>query len=150
MNEKLNNYEGMFLLDAGAGEFEAVSQPIVNALSRSEAQILSLKPWDERRLAYEIRGRKRGLYVLAYFKVAPLKVAEIEHTLKLDERVLRSLILYREVLTEEEINAQTPATGAPVRVPEIGEREETEGYDRPRRAPHGADRDIEVPELDKE
>jgi len=110
MNEKFNTYEGMFLLDSSGSDFNAASQPVTNILARYEAQVLAMKPWDDRRLAYEIQGRKRALYVLAYFKLDPAKVVEIEHDCELDERILRSLILRRDTLTDAQINAPTPAT----------------------------------------
>lgn len=103
-------YEAMFLLDAGNPDFNAASEPVRNILTRYEAEVLAFKPWDERRLAYEVEGRKRGLYVLSYFKLDPLKVHEVEHDCRLDERVLRALILRRDRLTPEQINAETPAT----------------------------------------
>ena len=68
MSDNTQSYEIMFLLDAGNPDFNASSEPARVALEKNEAQILSIKPWDERRLAYEIHGRRRGLYVLAYFK----------------------------------------------------------------------------------
>jgi small subunit ribosomal protein S6 len=112
MDQRINSYEAMFLLDAGNTDFEAASEPVRSILTRYEAQILSFKPWDDRKLAYEIRGRKRGLYVLAHFKSDPLKIVEIEHDCELDERVLRQLILRRDKLTQEQIDAPTPALNA--------------------------------------
>ncbi|MCK4601083.1 MAG: 30S ribosomal protein S6 [Phycisphaerae bacterium] len=103
------NYEGMFLVDAGSPDFEASSQPVRTVLERSEAELLAIKPWDERRLAYEIKGRKRGLYVLTYFKLDPAKVTELERDVELNEDILRMLVLRRDHLTDEQINAQTPA-----------------------------------------
>jgi len=111
MTDSFRDYEGMFLLEAGNPDFQAASEPVRAILGRSEAQILVIKPWDERKLAYDIRGRKRGLYVLTYFRVAPARVTEIEHDCELDERILRALILRKEALTETEMNAPTPATG---------------------------------------
>ena len=58
MANKKMTYEGMFLVDPG--EFQAASEPVRNILARSEAEVLAIKPWDERRLAYEILGRKRA------------------------------------------------------------------------------------------
>jgi ribosomal protein S6 len=103
-------YEGLFLLDAGNPDFDAASQPVRGILDRREAEVLALKPWDERRLAYPIRGRKRGLYVLTYFRVSPDQIDEIEHDCRLDERILRSMILRRDHATAEQIEAETPAT----------------------------------------
>src|ERR1035437_653686 len=100
----------MFLVDSGQPSFEVASEPIRGILTRRGAEILALKPWDDRKLAYEIRGRKRGRYVLSYFKVAPLMGFEIEHDCRLDERVVRCLFLRKDKLTPEQINAETPAT----------------------------------------
>ena len=70
---KMNTYEGMFLLDVGQPNFELACEPIRNVLQRSNAEVLSMRLWDERKLAYEIKGRKRGVYVLVYFKLDPEK-----------------------------------------------------------------------------
>ncbi len=77
MSNDKKTYEAMFLLDASSSDFEAASEPIRAVLERSEAETLSMKAWDERRLAYEIKGHRRGLYVLAYFHADPLKISEI-------------------------------------------------------------------------
>jgi len=118
MSEKTKTYEAMFLVDAGQPSFDTASEPIRGILTRRSAEILALKPWDDRKLCYEIRGRKRGLYVLSYFKVDPLLVVEIEHDCRLEERILRALILRRDKLKPEEIAAETPATAAGHRPPE--------------------------------
>ncbi|MHC4982080.1 MAG: 30S ribosomal protein S6 [Planctomycetota bacterium] len=108
--DQRKNYEGMFLLDAGSSDFEAATEPVRKVLARSEAEVLAFKPWDERKLAYEITGRKRGLYVLSYFKADPTRINEIEHDCQLDERILRVLIIRKDSLSDEEVNADTPAT----------------------------------------
>ena len=142
-------YEGMFLLDAGNPDFNAASEPVRNILTRYEAEFLTFKPWDERRLAYEIMGRKRGLYVLSYFKLDPLKVREVEHDCRLDERVLRALILRRDRLTPEEIAADTPATTVrtPSAAPE-GATVPSEGV-APAEIPDAID-GIEIPDITEE
>jgi len=108
MDQK-KTYEGMFLLDAGKSDFEAASEPIRTVLERYGAEILSLKPWEERRLAYPIKGRRRGAYALTYFKADPSRISEIEHDFGLNEDILRVLILRREHLSEDVINAETPS-----------------------------------------
>lgn len=110
MEQRIYTYEGMFLVDSSS-DFEAASEPVKSILTRYGAELLAFKPWDDRKLAYEIRGRKRGLYVLSYFKADPQKIVEIEHDCELDERVLRQLILRKDRLTQEQIDAVTPATG---------------------------------------
>jgi small subunit ribosomal protein S6 len=101
----------MFLVDAGR-DFGNASEPIKTVLGRAEAEVLSMKPWDERRLAYEINGRKRGLYVLTYFKADPANMAELERDVQLNEDILRMQVLRREDISEDELSAETPATEA--------------------------------------
>ena len=104
-------YEGMFLVDAGQ-DFETATQPIHAVLARGKGEIVTIKPWDERRLAYEIDGRKRGLYVLVYFKMDPSNISEVEHDVQLNEHLLRALFLRKDALSDEVIHAETPATTA--------------------------------------
>lgn len=108
-------YEGMFLLDAGNPDFEAATAPVREVLARAEAEVVSLKPWDDRRIAYEIEGRKRGLYVLVYFKADPARMAEMEHEIQLSEKILRAMVLSADHVKEEKIQAETPATLAAAR-----------------------------------
>ncbi|MHC4294440.1 MAG: 30S ribosomal protein S6 [Planctomycetota bacterium] len=126
MSDDRKTYEAMFLLDAALGDFETASEPIRTILSRSEANLLSMQPWDDRRLAYDIQGRKRGLYVLTYFDLDPVRVAEIEHDCQLDEHVLRVLILQKDHISPEQIGAETPAMAASKRAAKAAEKQDTE------------------------
>lgn len=108
MNDTMT-YEGMFLVEAGR-DFGNASEPIRTVLDRAKAEVLSMKPWDERRLAYEINGRKRALYVLTYFKADPQNMAELERDSQLNEGIIRMQVLRREDISADEINAETPAT----------------------------------------
>lgn len=109
MDQRIKTYEGMFLVDSGNPDFNAASEPVKGILTRYGAEILSIKPWDDRKLMYEIKGRKRGLYILTYFKLDASKLVEVEHDCQLNERILRMLVLRRDTITEQEINADTPA-----------------------------------------
>ena len=125
------NYEGMFLLESSSSDFQAASEPVQGILGRYQAEVLSLRAWDDRRLAYEIRGHKRGLYVLCYFKADPAVIKEIEHDCQLNEKLLRVLILSRLTLTEQEINAPTPVMNAAIRPPEARPGEASEAAPAP-------------------
>lgn len=131
MNEQvMRAYEGMFVLDPGNPDFNVAAEPIRQILARYGAEVLCLKPWDERRLAFEIMGRRRGLYVLTYFRIPTGRVAEIEHDCQLDERILRQLLIRRDALTDEQVQAETPATGGRRAAGHDDEAEGDGGYDR--------------------
>ena len=55
--------------------------------------------------AYEIRGQKRGTYILVYFKAPGKDVAHIERDCNLSERILRTLILRADHMTEEQMRS---------------------------------------------
>ncbi|MCD4699802.1 MAG: 30S ribosomal protein S6 [Phycisphaerae bacterium] len=111
----MKTYEAMFLLDADNSDFESASAPVREVLERAGAEVLTMKPWDERRLAYTIKGRKRGLYILTYFKADPTKMDEMQHDIQLNDRLLRAIILSGDHVSDEQIGADTPATLAETR-----------------------------------
>jgi small subunit ribosomal protein S6 len=59
--------------------------------------ILKTDNWsDSRKLAYEIRGLRRGTYMLIFFRAKPGSVNELEHDFRLDERVIRHMVVMHE------------------------------------------------------
>lgn len=120
----MKTYEGMFLLDAGQPNFDEAVQPIQAVLDRNEASVVHMKKWDERRLAYEIGGRRRGLYVLTYFKADPEAIGRIERDVQLNESILRVLILAADHVSGETMETLTPAEAESKRRQEA-EAEET-------------------------
>lgn len=111
---KKNLYEGMFLVDsAEAGvDWNGVIAGITKILDRAKAEVVSIRKWDDRRLAYDIRGVSRGTYILTYFRVDGQKVQDIEKAVQLSEKIMRVLILNAEGMSAEDIEKETPATKA--------------------------------------
>lgn len=91
-NEGVSVYEGMFLFpQAGTADLQAAVDHIKSILTRTGAELISLAKWDERRLAYEIKGNKRGVYFLTYFRCPREKMATLERNCTLSEQLLRTL-----------------------------------------------------------
>jgi small subunit ribosomal protein S6 len=91
-----NVYECMFLLDTNkvAGDIPGAAKQIHAILERHHAEVLASRPWDERRLAYPIRGHKKGLYYLIYIRVDGKEITSLEQDLILNEMILRYLVLH--------------------------------------------------------
>jgi small subunit ribosomal protein S6 len=99
-------YEGFFLFpQAAAGNLQQAVDHLKEILARADAEIVSMSKWDERRLAYEIRGNKRGIYFLVYFNAAADRLVGIERDCNLSEHVLRAMMTRADHLTEEEMKA---------------------------------------------
>jgi small subunit ribosomal protein S6 len=105
-DDALRTYEGLFLLPHTAtANMQEASDHVKELLRRAGAEILSFRRWDERRLAYEIQGNKRGLYFLVYFRAQPSRVPGLERDCNLSEQLLRSLVTRADHVTEEHIKA---------------------------------------------
>jgi small subunit ribosomal protein S6 len=102
-------YEGMFLVSPSAGDGDKALDAVKRVLGRAEAEVVVCKKWDERKLAYEVGGQKRGTYVLSYFRCDGSRVADIERDVQLSDELLRVLILDAKDVSEEEMNKPTPA-----------------------------------------
>jgi len=97
-------YEGMFLFDpAVAASWENAQQELSRIMDRAGARMIASGKWDERRLAYEISGRKRGLYALTYFEAEATKIGDMERDVRLSESILRCLVIRVDHLTEDEM-----------------------------------------------
>ena len=111
---KKNLYEGMFLIDSAraAADWDGIISVITKILERAKAEIISIRKWDDRKLAYDIRGKSRGLYIICYFRVDGGKIQDIEKNVQLSEQIMRVLILNAEHFTPEDIEKDTPAIKA--------------------------------------
>ena len=101
---RINTYEALFLFPQSASaDLQSALDHIVEIMNRNKADIIALKKWDERRLAYDIKGNKRGVYFLAYFKADARNLDGIDRDCRLSERLLRSLVTRADHIPAEEI-----------------------------------------------
>jgi small subunit ribosomal protein S6 len=85
----------MHILDSGryGRDPSGVSGEIVKIIEEAGGEVLVSRLWEERRLAYSIRGQRKGTYWLTYFRIAGPKITEIRRRCELSENILRSLFL---------------------------------------------------------
>jgi small subunit ribosomal protein S6 len=100
INEKLDRYHGLLTRD-------------------DVGQITAVDHWGKRQLAYPIEDRDNGYYVVAHFSATPESLPEYERILKLDEELLRYLV----VINEGEL-ATTPAMPEPPKSDDDEDEEE--------------------------
>ena len=105
-------YEALFLVDSAeaAADWQGINEHIKKVFERNDAEIVSIRKWDERPLAYEIMGKNRGTYILVYFNSPSERIALIERDSQLSERIMRVLILRADHVTKEDMEKETPAT----------------------------------------
>lgn len=91
-------YEVVYILDPALDE-SAVTTKLekFHGLATSEGgEVSAVDQWGVRQLAYPIAGQGSGFYVVAQFTAAPGALPEFERLLKLDEEVMRYLLVLNE------------------------------------------------------
>jgi small subunit ribosomal protein S6 len=87
-------YEGMFVVDASQARenFAKIVAGVRELIEKSGGTWVNGDKWEERRLAYTIKKRKRGLYILAHFVMATQAVLRLERNLQISDLLLRHLV----------------------------------------------------------
>ena len=88
-------YEVMFIVAAGLEEeaIRAVIDRATDAIRARGANVGRVERWGRRRLAYELRHRNEGYYVLAEMTAEPAVVADIDRMLRLTDEVIRHKVV---------------------------------------------------------
>ncbi len=94
----MKKYELIFILraDQPETEMEARVARVKEILAGHEGEITQENHWGVRRMAYEIEYEARGNYMFLRFKSQGTAVAELDRFLRLDDKVLRHLVVVDE------------------------------------------------------
>lgn len=79
--------------DISEEEAEGVVQGVMQLLEKAQAIVEKVDSWGRRRLSYPIEKHLEGLYTFIKVEMEGNEVAAIERRLKLNEKVIRFLIL---------------------------------------------------------
>ena len=88
-----NFYECMFIFDSNlyARDPNGVSGKVPKMVEGCGGEILVSRLWNEQRLAYPIKGHRKGTYWLTYFKMDSQRLVEFRRMCQLNEDILRNL-----------------------------------------------------------
>ncbi len=131
----MNLYEVMFILDPDMGEEERekVLARFKSAISKNKGDLIRIDDQGLKSLAYKINKKSRGHYHLAYLEGPGAMVAEIERLLRIDENVMRFVVVRQE---EHVTRADLERTAS---VEEKAEEKTPGGEEIPEQAETGAD-----------
>ena len=74
----------------------AVMKRIETTIAEGAGQVDNVDEWGKRKLAYEINGLTDGDYTLVNFHADPQNVAELDRVLRINDAVVRHMIVKRE------------------------------------------------------
>lgn len=119
---------------------QAVVDHIRGLLDRNGCVVQSLAKWDSRRLAYEIQGKRRGMYFLAKFEADPARVAALEGDCRISTVLMRTMIV-----RQEKVGSVLEASEDSTSARKGDQQPDVEPY-----ASNGESEDGDVPSLDDE
>ena len=91
----MKKYEAVFILDIRKTDDEgaAFSKEFGELIESLGGKMESVTPMGRKQFTYEIDKRRAGLYFDFVFELAAAKVKEIKEKYKLDQRILRNMII---------------------------------------------------------
>lgn len=90
----MKNYEIMFILSTQLTDEEKANIELVEAtLTKAGAIELKTEILGEKKLAYPIKKKENGYYVLTLFQIDGTKLTEVEAKLNITETILKYMIV---------------------------------------------------------
>lgn len=111
----MNIYENIVILNAALSdeEADAAITRIKELIAGQGGEVLKIDVWGRRKLAYEIKKQKKGLYVLFYCKTPPATIKKMEDFYKVFDAVIKYMVIKlgkKQVRSFEKVEAaQEPA-----------------------------------------
>lgn len=91
----MNIYENMVILNAAISdeEADAAINKIKELVTGQGGEVLKVEVWGRRKLSYEIKKQKKGLYVLFFYKTKPAAIRKLEEFYKVFDAVLKYMVI---------------------------------------------------------
>lgn len=117
----MRKYECFIIIDADLPDdaIAGVDDKIKNVVAGNGGTVLDYVPWGKKKLAYPVKKRTRGHYVLMEFAGAAGLVAELERNMRLDERILKFIT----VMLEDRYDPQAEEAKEPKALPPFTDEE---------------------------
>lgn len=91
----MRQYETVYIIDPQLDEDQqtALVERFRKLVGDNGGSVQLVDRWERRRMAYEIKGRREGYYVVMNFQGTPATEAELDRVFGITDGVLRSMIV---------------------------------------------------------
>ncbi|MBE0617532.1 MAG: 30S ribosomal protein S6, partial [Proteobacteria bacterium] len=105
MAEKWRRYETLMIFDPdlGVDGTEELVQKTREYITQAEGRVLKTERWGVRDLAFELKGRRKGYYLLLEYAGLPRVATEIDRRLNL----LDTVVKFQTVKLQEAVDPET-------------------------------------------
>ena len=114
-----NVYECMFIFNdnAYARNPAGAATAVEELVTSNGGEILASRLWNEQKLAYPIKGHRKGAYWLSYFRIDSSQLVKFNRSCQLNDSILRHLAIKLDPRLVEPMVAvakgEAPAAEAP-------------------------------------
>jgi small subunit ribosomal protein S6 len=117
----MKKYETIFILDPDLEEAQTQSaiEKVKGIISQNNGEILKVEDWGKRKLAYQVKKKAKGHYILIHLMGSPTLISELERNF----RVMDAVIKFQSVRLDESL---TPSSEVPIPEEPMGEELETD------------------------
>jgi small subunit ribosomal protein S6 len=107
---RAREYETIYIMkpDVDADMADRVGSRLSEVITRESGRLTKVETWGRRRLSYDIRKHRRGVYVYLKYLGTGRVVSEVERNL----RLLDGVIKYQTVLVRNDVEVATIEIGA--------------------------------------
>jgi small subunit ribosomal protein S6 len=117
----MKKYETIFILNPDLEETQTQSaiEKVKGIISQNNGEILKVEDWGKRKLAYQVKKKAKGHYILIHLMGSPTLISELERNF----RVMDTVIKFQSVRLDESL---TPSSEVPIPEEPISEELETD------------------------
>jgi small subunit ribosomal protein S6 len=86
-------YESIFIVRPSLPDEDATKliDKMKGVLEKTGASLLKLENWGKKKLAYEVRRERKGVFVYLYFKSDGTVIEELERSYRLEDGIIKFL-----------------------------------------------------------
>ena len=94
----MSSYEGIFIIDPDvqADASKGIVTGLQELVTKNGGRVEGIQDWGKKRLAYMIKKKQEGQYVLLNFQMDSRLAKKIEQNLKLNDNLLRYMIINKD------------------------------------------------------
>ncbi len=141
----MRTYEALYIIrpDRSDDEIQTIDNQVKDLVTSSGGTIVRSEIWGKRRLAYEVKHFIEGHYVLLRFQSEPTFIARLENHFRLEESVIRSMVVYFDEKTLRLEEEQKRRTDEAIRASASRRAQDDDEDDEPPRPRRSRDDDDE-------
>jgi small subunit ribosomal protein S6 len=99
--EETRMYESVVILRSSLGEpeIQQFTDTYTNRLEQGGSEIIKVDNWGKRKLAYEVKGERKGTYLCFSFCGKGAVIQPLENANRIDDMILKSMTIRLEKTT---------------------------------------------------